>query len=246
MLSKNRIKYIKSLSIKKNRYEEKCFVAEGSKTVEDLLSSFVCRAMYGTESYIGIRPDCFELITPAELKSISNLETPQDVLALFEMPENICDSMDVSGKLSLALENIQDAGNLGTIIRVADWFGIENIMCSIGTVDVYNCKTVQATMGALARVNVYYCDLKTCLMKLSSEMPIYATSLDGADIYAAELSKNGVVVMGNEGNGISYELKQICNSKLLIPNYPKGRKTSESLNVGIATAVICAEFRRPR
>ncbi|NCC99248.1 MAG: RNA methyltransferase, partial [Bacteroidia bacterium] len=229
-----------------NRYEEKCFVAEGSKTVEDLLSSFVCRAMYGTESYIGVRPDCFELVTHAELKSISNLETPQDVLAVFEMHENKWDFIDVSGKLSLALENIQDAGNLGTIIRVADWFGIENIMCSIGTVDVYNCKTVQATMGALARVNVYYGDLKTYLMNLSSQMPIYATTLDGTDVYAAELSKNGVIVMGNEGNGISSELKQICNSKLLIPSYPQGRKTSESLNVGIATAVICSEFRRRR
>ena len=137
----------------------------------------------------------------------------------------------------------QDPGNLGTIIRLADWFGIEDIFCSTGTVDVFNPKTVQATMGAIARVKVHYCDLPKLISSLKG-IPVYGTFLDGNIIYSETLSANGLIVMGNEGNGISREVEALINRRLYIPNYPQERETSESLNVAIATAVVCAEFRR--
>ena len=145
--------------------------------------------------------------------------------------------------MCLALDDIQDPGNLGTIIRLADWFGIEHIFCSQGTVDVYNSKVIQATMGALARVKVHYCNLPELISSLK-DVPVYGTFLDGENIYDKPLSENGLIIMGNEGNGVSKEVSQLINNKLYIPNYPSGRTTSESLNVAIATAVVCAEFRR--
>ena len=145
--------------------------------------------------------------------------------------------------LCLALDDIQDPGNLGTIIRLADWFGIENIFCSHGTVDVYNPKVIQATMGALARVKLHYCDLVKLITSVK-DIPIFGTFLDGNNIYGEDLSKNGLIIMGNEGNGVSKEVSKLINKKLYIPNYPTSRETSESLNVAIATAIVCAEFRR--
>jgi TrmH family RNA methyltransferase len=148
----------------------------------------------------------------------------------------------LDGKLSLALDTVQDPGNLGTIIRIADWFGIEHVLCSKETVEVYNPKVVQATMGALARVSVHYVDLVEVLKETS--LPVYGTFLEGEDIYGEALSAEGVIVMGNEGNGVSEEVKKLVSRKLYIPNFPKGRETSESLNVAVATAITCAEFRR--
>ena len=161
----------------------------------------------------------------------------------FEQPVYESDSKVISKSLCLALDNIQDPGNLGTIIRLADWFGIEDIFCSTGTVDVFNPKTVQATMGAIARVKVHYCDLPKLISSLKG-IPVYGTFLDGNVIYSETLSANGLIVMGNEGNGISREVEALINRRLYIPNYPQERETSESLNVAIATAVVCAEFRR--
>ena len=145
--------------------------------------------------------------------------------------------------LCLALDDVQDPGNLGTIIRLADRCGIENIFCSHGTVDVFNPKVIQATMGALARVKLHYCDLASLISSLK-EIPIYGTFLDGNNIYGENLSQNGLIIMGNEGNGVSKEVSQLINKRLYIPNYPTSRETSESLNVAIATAIVCAEFRR--
>ena len=146
--------------------------------------------------------------------------------------------------LYLALDGVQDPGNLGTIIRIADWFGITDIFCSNETADIYNPKVVQATMGSIARVKLHYTDLKKLIGSLPPDYPIYGTLLDGTDIYKENLSAKGIIVMGNEGNGISPEIRKVINRKLLIPNYPIGRETAESLNVAIATAVTCAEFRR--
>ena len=247
MLSKNKIKYIRSLELKKNRKEEKVFVAEGHKLVDDLMGHFPCRLLTGTAEWCSSHPGCHadEVIEVGqeELSRVSLQKTPQEVLAIFEQPVYESDSKVISKSLCLALDNIQDPGNLGTIIRLADWFGIEDIFCSTGTVDVFNPKTVQATMGAIARVKVHYCDLPKLISSLKG-IPVYGTFLDGNVIYSETLSANGLIVMGNEGNGISREVEALINRRLYIPNYPQERETSESLNVAIATAVVCAEFRR--
>jgi TrmH family RNA methyltransferase len=247
MLSKNKIKYIRSLELKKNRKEEHAFVAEGHKLVGDLLGHFPCRLLVATRAWLERNPkkDAQEIIevTQEELTRASLQKAPQEVLAVFEQPTYDMDMSAASRSLCLALDDVQDPGNLGTIIRLADWFGIEHIYCSQGTVDVYNPKTVQATMGALARVKLHYCHLPAFIESLK-DVPVYGTFLDGENMYGKELSAHGLIVMGNEGNGISDEVAQLVNERLYIPNYPPQRETSESLNVAIATSVICAEFRR--
>jgi TrmH family RNA methyltransferase len=247
MLSKAKIKFIQSLELKKKRKEENLFVAEGPKVVGDLLPYFACRLLIATPEWLSThaKPQAQEIIevTAEELRKASFLKTPQEVLAVFEMPSTPLPSDIAQHELCLALDDVQDPGNLGTIIRLADWFGIEHIFCSQGTVDVYNSKVIQATMGALARVKVHYCNLPDLISSLK-DVPIYGTFLDGENIYDKPLSENGLIIMGNEGNGVSKEVSQLINNKLYIPNYPSGRTTSESLNVAIATAVVCAEFRR--
>ena len=247
MLSKNKIKYIRSLDLKKNRKEERAFVAEGHKLVGDLLGHFVCRFLVATRSWLDKNPNvkAQEIIevTQEELTRASLQKTPQDVLAIFEQPAYEMQPDVVSRSLCLALDDVQDPGNLGTIIRVADWFGIEDIFCSLGTVDVYNPKTIQATMGALARVKLHYCDLPSFIASLKG-IPVYGTFLDGDNMYEKELTPHGLIVMGNEGNGVSAEVANLVNERLYIPNYPPQRETSESLNVAMATGIICAEFRR--
>lgn len=247
MLSKNKIKYIRSLDLKKNRKEERAFVAEGHKLVGDLLGHFVCRLLVATRSWLDKNPKvkAQEIIevTQEELTRASLQKTPQDVLAIFEQPAYEMQPGMVSQSLCLALDDIQDPGNLGTIIRVADWFGIEHIFCSLGTVDVYNPKTIQATMGALARVKLHYCDLPSFIASLK-DIPVYGTFLDGDNMYEKKLTSHGLIVMGNEGNGVSAEVANLVNERLYIPNYPPQRETSESLNVAMATGIICAEFRR--
>ena len=247
MLSKSKIKYIRSLDLKKNRKEEGVFVAEGHKLVGELLGHFPCRILVATRSWLNVNPNvkAQEIIevTPDELSRVSLLKTPQDVLAVFAQLQYPMDPEVISHSLCLALDDVQDPGNLGTIIRVADWFGIEHIFCSQGTVDVYNPKTVQATMGALARVKLHYCNLPSFISSLK-DLPVYGTFLDGKDMYKETLSANGLIVMGNEGNGIGQEVASLINRKLYIPNYPPQRQTTESLNVAMATGIICAEFRR--
>ena len=247
MLSKNKIKYIRSLELKKNRKEERAFVAEGHKLVGDLLGHFSCRLLVATRSWIDAHPHvvAYEIIevTQEELTRASLQKTPQDVLAIFEQPDYPMNSEVISQSLCLALDDVQDPGNLGTIIRVADWFGIEHIFCSLGTVDVYNPKTIQATMGALARVKLHYCNLPSLIASLG-DVPVYGTFLDGKNIYGEELSTYGLIVMGNEGKVVSQEVADMVNKRLYIPNYPPQRETSESLNVAMATGIVCAEFRR--
>ncbi len=249
MLSKNNIKLIRSLELKKNRRREGLFVAEGPKVVGDLLSAgFTARALFGTSQYAApstVAP-ILSVITDDELRRISFLQHPQQVLALFEIPDQLSiihsQLSIVNSQLSLALDGVQDPGNVGTIIRIADWFGIDTIYCSPDTADVYAPKVVQATMGSLAHVRVIYTDLPTLLSH--ADCPVYGTLLDGEDIYTQELSSHGIIVMGNEGNGISDAVRSLVTHRLLIPNYHRDGRTAESLNVAIATAITCAEFRR--
>lgn len=246
MLSKSKIKYIRSLELKKFRNEYNAFVAEGNKLVADLLPYFSCELLLATPAWMATQGDLpvGELIAtaPSELSKASFLKTPQDVLAVFSRPDYRLGEADASHQLILALDGIQDPGNLGTIVRLADWFGIGHLVCSTDTVDIFAPKTVQATMGALARVQVHYTDLAAYLDRQTT--PVYGTFLEGQSIYRETLSSSGVIVMGNEGNGIRPETAVRIDRKLHIPPYPAGRPTSESLNVAVATAVICSEFRR--
>lgn len=249
MLSKNDIKDIKSLEQKKFRTAKGLFVAEGHKLVNELLGKFRCMLAVATNEWdrFGSRipADRFEPVTADELKRASLLKNPQDVLAVFQIP-TYSDRLNVSAKdnLVLALDDIQDPGNLGTIVRIADWFGIRDIFCSKGTADIYNPKSIQATMGAIARVRMHYIDLDRELNSIGNGIPVYGTFLDGENMYKKELSSNGVIIMGNEGNGISQAIERHVTDKLFIPAWPEHAETSESLNVAIATAVVCAEFRR--
>ena len=239
MISKNKIKLIHSLETKKGREKVGLFVAEGPKVVNDLLHE-------------GFVAD--EILDDIEdIKKVSFLQHPQPLLGVFKLPEVTLKSPNdylslfnkvVDNHLVLALDGVQDPGNLGTIIRIADWFGIENIFCSHETADCWNPKVVQATMGSIARVKLHYLNLNDLIDQLPADYPIYATLLDGNNIYEQELSHHGMIVMGNEGKGISPQLRTKINRKLLIPNYPPERETAESLNVAIATSIVCADFRR--
>ena len=237
------IKWVHSLERKKNRVAERCFVVEGTKCVLDTMNHFACRYLFATQEWIDKHRVKATSATKSQLERMSMLKTPTDVIAVYEFPDNEVDKQAVRSNLNIALDNIQDPGNLGTIIRIADWFGIRNIFCGDGTVDVYNPKVGQATMGAISRVKVHYCSLPT-LFEAFADMPVYGTFLDGDNLYDIELSEFGFVVMGNEGNGISAELEKYMTQRLLIPSYPAGEKTSESLNVGMATAITISEFRR--
>ena len=247
MIRKNTIKWVHSLEMKKNRKREHLFVAEGPKVVGDLLAHYRPRAVFATAEWNG-RASLPSYVTPEtvsddELRRLSFLQHPQQVIAVLEMDDDVSISVSPE-RLSLVLDGVQDPGNLGTIIRIADWFGIDNIICSPDTADAYNPKVVQATMGSLARVNVSYTPLLPFLTSLPADMPIYGTLLDGSDIYASELSSRGIIIMGNEGNGISSEVRALVSKPLLIPNFRQGGDCAESLNVAVATAITCAEFCR--
>ena len=247
MLSKNQIKRIQSLARKKGRREEGCFIAEGNKLVEDTLSVFECDLILATPSWIVSHAheslSKIQEVDEQEMSKVSQLVTPPDVLAVYRIPEYHLNIETLKKELVLALDTVQDPGNLGTIVRLADWFGIRHIVCSPDTADLYNPKVVQATMGALARVKVYYRSLPDFLSQVDSSV-VYGTFLDGEDIFNTSLTKSGVIVMGNEGNGISVKLEPYIGKRLYIPNYPVGQPTSESLNVAVAAAITCAEFRR--
>ena len=248
MISKNRIKYIRSLEQRKVRRADDVFLAEGPKLVGELLPYFSCRFLAATADWLhahtAVKADEVVDATPDELSRASLLRTPQDVIAIFSQRHDAAPAGVLSDKLCLALDGVQDPGNVGTILRVADWFGIEHVFCSADTADVYSPKTVQATMGALARVHVHSVDLTALIASAPTDAAVYGTFLDGADIYTQPLSRTGLIVMGNEGNGISRDVERLVKRRLLIPNFPAGRQTTESLNVAVATAVVCAEFRR--
>lgn len=245
-LSKNKLKYIRFLKEKKYRLQYGTFVAEGNKLVTDLLPFMKCQLLAGIPDFLNTLDlsaveEVVE-VNESQLAQASFLQHPQQVIAIFYQPQ-LDNTLDITNELALALDGVQDPGNLGTIVRLADWYGINNIFCSHDTADIFNPKVVQATMGAIARVKVHYVDLADFLSQ-HRETNIYGTFLDGKNMYEEQISATGIVVMGNEGNGIRPEIEKLINKKLYIPNYPIGKQTSESLNVAIATAVICAEFRR--
>ena len=262
MLSKNKLKFIRSLEQKKYRRHEGVFIAEGHKSVGDLLfEGFTPVLIIHTSEWmppvtLPRETETIEVSTE-ELGKASFLVHPQQVIGVFRLPPD--DGHDISTmahqvplapealaeELILCLDGVQDPGNLGTIIRTADWFGIRHIVCSTQTADAYAPKTVQATMGSIARVKIHYTDLPPFLNKaLAENIPVYGTFLDGNNIYQTELQNHGIIIMGNEGNGITPETGKLVTHRLHIPSYSTHGNTAESLNVSIATAIICAEFRR--
>ena len=242
MISKNQQKYIRQLEQKKYRKREGCFVAEGTKVVGDLLKRYQPLALYATESWDAPKGLGYTLVSEEELQRVSFQQHPQQVLAIFPIPQPT-EPVSLRGSLTLALDGVQDPGNLGTIIRIADWFGIDTIICSEETADAWNPKVIQATMGSIARVNVIYANLLELLDTLPSDYPVYGTFLDGENIYTQTLLGEGLIIMGNEGNGISDAVRAKVNRRLLIPDFHQG-DTADSLNVAIATAITCSEFRR--
>lgn len=245
MISKNLIKLVHSLEQKKARATERLFVAEGPKAVGDLMRTAEPVELLATREWIEHNPNANATeATSEELRRASLLQHPQQVIALFPLPEERNpDPKAASEKLCLALDGVQDPGNVGTIIRLADWFGIDTIVCSPDTADTYNPKVVQATMGSIARVQMVRANLPELFSQRPDGTPIYGTLLNGNDIYAEPLEQRGYIVMGNEGRGLSPEVRQCVTRSLLIPCFAP-TCGAESLNVAIATAVVCSEFRR--
>lgn len=239
MISKAEIKRIQALRLKKNREEAGLFVVEGEKMVaEALAGGFEVENVYRIDD-----------IGPEAMGRITMLSSPSPALAVVRMPaapsEADIAALIAARPLCLALDSVRDPGNLGTIVRIADWFGIDAIFASPDTVELYNPKVVQATMGAVFRRKVIYCDLPSVAGKFAAAgMPVYGTFLNGDDIYKETLSKEGLIVMGSESNGIGPEMERLVSHRLYIPPYPREAAGSESLNVAIATAVTCALFRR--
>lgn len=245
-MTKAEITFIRSLAAKKERLAAGLFVAEGEKLVGEMLNSaLTVHKLFVVAGTKRQWPEQTETISSKEMERISGLKTPSDVLALVGIPRYTLPEDLGQKTLVLALDDVQDPGNMGTIIRLADWFGIRDVICSEATADCFHPKVVQATMGAIARVRVHYGSLEVFLSEaLQLHVPVYGTFLDGEDIYDTPLSAHGILVMGNEGQGIGPQVAQRITHRLYLPPYPPGEATSESLNVAVATAVICAEFRR--
>ncbi|WP_373056612.1 RNA methyltransferase [Zunongwangia sp. H14] len=241
MVSKNQIKLIKSLSQKKQRRAHSLFVAEGKKTILELLnSSLELNMLYSEDAIFEVSPDKFLKLEKGELKKISFLKTPQSALALFRIPELPIPNYN---GVVLVLDGVRDPGNLGTIIRLCDWFGIAQLVCSEDTVDCYNPKVVQATMGSIARIKISYVDLNEYLSARPQDLPVFGTFMNGKNIYANPLPQRAILIMGNEANGISPEVENLVTKRLGIPQFGKDAST-ESLNVATATAICLSEFKR--
>ncbi len=240
MISKNQIKWITSLHLKKYRLENKLFIAEGVKVIQELLqSNFVLEHLFAIdEIFNSFSVLSKTLVTESEMKKITALSSASSCLAIFQIPE---EKKITENGLIVALDDIRDPGNLGTIIRLCDWFGIEQVVCSKETVDVFNPKVIQATMGSISRVNIHYLDLEKFIS--NSDLPVFGTFMDGTTIYTEDLPTSGIIVFGNEANGISSKVEKMVTHKIAIPRFGKLQKT-ESLNVATATAIILSEFRR--
>lgn len=242
-MTKAEIQFVRSLADKRVRDAEGLFLAEGEKLIGEIISSrLTIRNIYSVQNSFGGRA---EIVSEKEMERLSQLKTASQCVAIVEKPRWATPAAASATALSIALDGVQNPGNMGTIIRLADWFGVEDIFCSKECADCFNEKVVQATMGAILRVRVHYIDLAAFLERSAAEgTPIYGTMLDGENIYHAEFEPRGVIVMGNEGRGVSEECQRHLSHRLLIPAYPADRQGSESLNVAMATGIICAEFRR--
>lgn len=250
-----KIKFINSLKVKKYRQKHGLFILEGDKLIKELLfSSFDIYWIIATSGWLLsnealVKKKCTDEIFKAserEIKNISSMVTPQNVIAIVKIPQYSLSVKEITGELSVFLDNVQDPGNLGTIIRTADWFGIKHIFCNEQTVDVYNPKVIQATMGAILRVEVHKVITDDFFKEIrkNENFPVYGTTLNGNDLYSHTLKPYGLIIAGNESKGISDIVLSFITDKLFIPNYPSGNKSSESLNVSTAMAIVCAEFRR--
>lgn len=242
-------KTVSQLRLSKHRKESGLFLAEGVKCGMELLSAFKCRALIATDQWLSsnkVPPQCGLILQAknSDMERMSAFSTAPQVMFLYEIPPASSRKVPTACELYLALDCIQDPGNLGTIIRVADWMGVRHIYASEDTVDVYNPKVVQATMGSLARVTVEYRKLTEVLTHAREDgIPVYGTFLNGENIYDARLTESGIVVMGNEGKGVSAEVGACVTDRLFIPPYPADGDTAESLNVAVATAITLSQFR---
>ena len=244
-LNNSTLKLVASLQMKKYRDKERLFVAEGWKCVRDTWGHFRCRYLIATRSWYdrygtAAHFDLLHIANKGQMSRLSQFSTPSDVIAVYEMPDVTVDKAVIDKSLSIMLDNIQDPGNLGTIIRLADWFDIRHIFAGEGTVDIYNHKVIQATMGAIANVKVIYCDLEDILDN-HPVLPVYGTFLDGDNIFKTTLARNGFVVFGNEGQGISTKIARRVNERLLIPA-ASPKHAADSLNVATAAAITLAQF----
>lgn len=242
-------KTIASLDDARTRRQTRLFKAEGTKCVADTIDAFTPEYLFATAAWEEGHPEIaastdgrFIRVTARDLERMSSLSTPPEVIAVYRLPDSVDTPLTVPSGLVLALDGVQDPGNLGTIIRTADWYGITDIICSADCADPYSPKVVMATMGAISRIRVSRCDLAETLSRYEGE--IIGTSLDGSDLYSATLPTSGVIVMGSEGHGISDRVRRLLTSTVLIPSFPPDRTCVESLNVAIATAVVLSEFRR--
>ncbi|NQY67401.1 MAG: RNA methyltransferase [Flavobacteriales bacterium] len=249
MLSKNRISLIKSLSKRKIRKREGLFVVEGEKSVVGLLhSSFVLDSLYVIDQVLGLDIEDksrFHLISNSDMEKISLLKTPSSLLAVFKIPSWNWKEEDVLAEFSIALDSVRDPGNLGTIVRIADWFGIENIFCSEDCVDVFNPKCVMSTMGSISRVKVHYVNLNSFAEKLkeAEDYNIYVTAMNGDDIRSEKKAKRGLLVLGNEANGVSQSIMDSASKKIgIVGAQREGGETTESLNVAVATSICCFQL----
>ena len=252
VISKNQIQFIKSLSISKFRKEHQKFVVEGPRLLDELAgSSFGIDSIFGLTDWIEKnrfkfpnKTSFFE-ISEKELNRISGFKTPNQVLAVVEKGKNAPPELATYEDLILMLDDISDPGNMGTILRTADWFGIKQIICSKNCVEVFNPKVVQASMGSLFRIKAYYTELAEYLNQIPASIPVYGTLLNGENIFDSNLKKKGIILIGNESRGISESLIPFISYKLKIPDYSTNQtRSAESLNASIATAIVCAEFRR--
>jgi len=255
MLNRSELAFVKSLHRKKLRQEHGLFLAEGRKVVGELLaSSLVMRTVYATERFETEHPElrrqvphaAWKTVTARDFAQLSSLENPQEVLAVAEIPSPAFDPAAVERRLVLVLDDVSDPGNLGTLLRVADWFGVDAVVCSPQTVDAYNPKVVQAAMGSLFRLQPVYQELEKLFERnaATARLPVYGTVLDGEDLYAASLGKEGYILMGKEASGIHPALLPYVTRRLTIPAAVKEGAAPESLNVAVAAAVVCSEFRR--
>ena len=238
-VSKTELKLIKSLKYKKYRYKNGLFVVEGIKVIKEFLNSnYELVKLYSTDDIFKVQDSKKVLISDKDLKGLSFLSTPQIAIATFRIRQAV--ELNLSG-LALALDGINDPGNLGTIIRLCDWFGIKDVLCSLTTVDCYNLKVVQSTMGSLCRVNLHYMELEDILNTI--DVKKYTSEMEGESVYDAKLSQNAILVMGNESHGVSDRISKLCSNKLTIPQFGVSKET-ESLNVAMATSIMLSEFKR--
>jgi rRNA methylases len=246
VISKSKIKQIKSLEYKKFRNEFGLFVAEGEKLVGEILQlHFEIESLFTlVDIQLPRHGIVAEVISEDEMKRISFLKTPSSAFVVAKIPKTEIDIQKINNSLNLVLDDIQDPGNLGTIMRLCDWYGIENIICSHETADCFLPKVVQATMGAIGRVNVFYTELKDFFTKIDNNIDVYGTFLEGENIYNTKLLQRGLIVMGNEGKGISQEIEKFITKKLYIPCFSANTIKPDSLNVSVATAIVCSEFMR--